>query len=131
MEKTIAVNTYTGTWNARMATGRSSGLSRGDTLRIHASCDGREWDDLRQILRREGKALEFDRADGEWNLYTVASADADANGRLSECAYCGGDVTETYDIPAPDDSAAWARLAADHAADCEWVATRAHRREAP
>lgn len=48
----------------------------------------------------------------------------------TECAYCARDVHETA-IPALGDSGGWAELASEHAADCEWVLTRAHRRDVP
>lgn len=46
-----------------------------------------------------------------------------------ECVYCNADVADDQDASAPahDDDAAWAALAEEHAADCEWIATRAHR----
>lgn len=43
------------------------------------------------------------------------------------CAYCGHEC-EQGDVPAASDDAAWQELAKDHAPDCEWVLTRAHRR---
>jgi hypothetical protein len=50
---------------------------------------------------------------------------------LTECAYCGAEDVEDVDPRAiRGDAAAWARLAARHRADCEWIATRAHTREA-
>lgn len=47
------------------------------------------------------------------------------------CAYCEreqeveGDE-DTY-VPSVDDDEAWEELAESHAADCEWIKTRAHR----
>jgi hypothetical protein len=49
-----------------------------------------------------------------------------------ECAYCARDVADFTHEPPPAPSAddAWAELAKWHAPDCEWIATRARRREA-
>ncbi len=49
----------------------------------------------------------------------------------SACIYCGHDVTDTSLIPPADDNEAWEELAEEHADDCEWVMTRAHRRPLP
>ena len=48
---------------------------------------------------------------------------------MVECAYCSRDVaTDVDEAPhAVDDDAAWAEFAAEHAPDCEWIRTRAHR----
>ena len=46
---------------------------------------------------------------------------------LTECAYCHRDVSETYNVPDASDDEAWEKLAPEHAPDCEWVTTRAHR----
>jgi hypothetical protein len=47
----------------------------------------------------------------------------------NRCAYCGVDLpdSDAAEVPAVDDDAEWAELAAQHAPDCEWIATRAHR----
>lgn len=45
-----------------------------------------------------------------------------------ECIYCGRDVPATDAVPAAGDDDAWGRLAPHHAAGCEWIETRAHRR---
>lgn len=47
-----------------------------------------------------------------------------------ECAYCGCLVVGDAPVPATDDDAGWEDLKGDHARGCEWIATRAHRREA-
>ena len=48
--------------------------------------------------------------------------------RYVECIYCNADVpSEGEYVPAVDDDADWIRLAGLHAADCEWIETRAHR----
>lgn len=48
---------------------------------------------------------------------------------VTDCAYCDREVTDTTSEPAPElqDDAAWRLLAREHAHDCEWIATRAHR----
>jgi hypothetical protein len=45
---------------------------------------------------------------------------------METCIYCNHDVT-VIDPPAVDDDQSWADLAREHATDCEWVITRAHR----
>lgn len=51
-----------------------------------------------------------------------------------ECAYCQRMVSaaahEHNQAPSADDDTAWDELAAEHAEGCEWIATRAHRRNA-
>jgi hypothetical protein len=46
-----------------------------------------------------------------------------------ECVYCGATVPDRGDGPPPavDDAAAWRDLREEHAEDCEWITTRAHR----
>lgn len=46
---------------------------------------------------------------------------------ITRCAYCDHAVTEHATVPALDDGDAWATIATEHADDCEWVTTRAHR----
>lgn len=48
-----------------------------------------------------------------------------------ECLYCGQMVKleDSGEVPAQSDDEAWERIAANHAPDCEWVTSRAHRRE--
>jgi hypothetical protein len=45
---------------------------------------------------------------------------------IVECLYCNADAPNEAP-PALDDDRAWQRLAADHAPDCEWIMSRAHR----
>lgn len=50
--------------------------------------------------------------------------------KQTECLYCGVMVramSEEERPPAINDDSAWEALAADHAPDCDWVRTRAHR----
>jgi hypothetical protein len=45
-----------------------------------------------------------------------------------ECTYCGAtDCTDS--VPDVTDDAAWAALASEHNYNCEWIITRAHRKE--
>ena len=48
---------------------------------------------------------------------------------MIECVYCGYMVPDEENVPTPpvDDDAEWVELAKCHAADCEWLLTRAHR----
>jgi len=43
-----------------------------------------------------------------------------------DCIYCGASVP-SCSVPSVDDEDAWTELAAEHADDCEWIRTRAHR----
>lgn len=43
------------------------------------------------------------------------------------CIYCGAEACSN-DVPDVDDEEQWDALASEHADDCEWVLTRAHRR---
>jgi len=49
----------------------------------------------------------------------------------TRCMYCDLDIEETSDtlVPGVRDDEQWAELAKEHAPDCEWILTRAHRRE--
>lgn len=51
---------------------------------------------------------------------------------VSPCVYCTSYVchADNEPVPALDDDEEWERMAADHDADCEWIATRAHQIEA-
>lgn len=57
------------------------------------------------------------------------SAETDYNFCEVECAYCGMEHTQEDEkiVPAIDNDEEWARLAKQHAPDCEWIRTRAHR----
>jgi hypothetical protein len=44
------------------------------------------------------------------------------------CAYCYCEVS-SLDVPDVTDDDAWEALAHEHEDHCEWVLTRAHRRE--
>jgi hypothetical protein len=48
-----------------------------------------------------------------------------------ECVYCYCQVPADETVPPVGDDAAWAELAREHADDCEWVLTRAHRLDLP
>lgn len=68
-------------------------------------------------INEEGFAIEGEAPDAE----TV------------ECTYCSRDVPAAGTdkaVPALDDDDAWDALAHHHARGCEWVVTRAHRRDA-
>ena len=47
-----------------------------------------------------------------------------------KCAYCGALAHNANYVPAAYDDEAWQAEATHHAPTCEWVATRAHTREA-
>lgn len=47
---------------------------------------------------------------------------------MATCAYCNHDVEDETLAPAVGDDATWDMLAAEHAPNCEWIETRAHRR---
>lgn len=46
------------------------------------------------------------------------------------CVYCDTELPKGSgkDVPKASDDEAWETLAEDHEPDCEWIATRAHRR---
>lgn len=46
---------------------------------------------------------------------------------MSDCIYCNAEVADETRVPALDDEDAWQELAREHATDCEWILTRAHR----
>ena len=48
----------------------------------------------------------------------------------TKCAYCHAPVRDAENVPAAHDDEAWQAEAAHHEPTCEWVATRAHTREA-
>ena len=43
------------------------------------------------------------------------------------CVYCDQLIDDRTLTPEVDDDAGWRELAPDHATDCEWILTRAHR----
>ena len=48
----------------------------------------------------------------------------------TECIYCGAtDLEHAGKIPALADDEAWTEIAEEHRDDCDWIATRAHRRD--
>ena len=48
-----------------------------------------------------------------------------------ECAYCNREIpANKVNAPAEDDEEAWEALAKYHREWCEWITTRAHRRDA-
>lgn len=49
--------------------------------------------------------------------------------RTVECIYCSAMIQDPGEDqpPAVTDAGAWAALAQQHAPDCEWIITRAHR----
>lgn len=48
-----------------------------------------------------------------------------------ECAYCDRESEPCSSVPAVDDDTAWTDLARHHLPSCEWILTRAHRRDVP
>jgi hypothetical protein len=99
--------------------------------------DGAWWTDVENVAGLvcfadagdEGDVVEVDADD----LRVAACGDCRVLGPVevgAECLYCGRD-SDLDATPAVDDDAAWGALARDHAADCEWVVTRAHRRDLP
>lgn len=65
---------------------------------------------------------------------TLTCGDETEGPAPTECAYCARLVRDRGDEPPPavDDDPAWLEVACDgHALDCEWMVTRAHRRDAP
>lgn len=47
---------------------------------------------------------------------------------MTTCAYCGAQISQAANQPAPlDDTGSWAEKAREHGPDCEWIGTRAHQ----
>lgn len=46
------------------------------------------------------------------------------------CLYCGAQSPAMHEVPPAQDDISWRELARHHEPDCEWVRTRAHRRDA-
>jgi seryl-tRNA synthetase len=72
----------------------------------------------------EAAIIELRKLGEDWAEaeYDVREIDAP----FERCIYCYVDVPAA-DVPAYRDDEAWAEIATHHAADCEWVTTRAHR----
>jgi hypothetical protein len=63
-------------------------------------------------------------------IYPPADVEIDERGRrVIECAYCSREHALPESLPDADDGKAWSELAVEHDDDCEWIATRAHRRD--
>lgn len=67
----------------------------------------------------ELRKLGEDWAEAEYDVREIEDA-------FERCVYCYVDVP-VVGVPAYNDDEAWAEIATHHAADCEWVTTRAHR----
>ena len=46
------------------------------------------------------------------------------------CVYCSAEIDDSF-VPRVGDDASWRALSCDHERYCDWIATRAHRVEAP
>jgi hypothetical protein len=77
-------------------------------------------DRVRDGFATEAEAIDYVWNDGEWTTRLMAGF----------CAYCGKLVEHGVEVPSANDDEAWELITAEHAADCEWVTTRAHRLEA-
>lgn len=73
--------------------------------------------------RRPEGAADYRTMLGDVDAWTIRE--------VSICAYCTATVPADEGVPALRDDAAWTALGADHAEGCEWIATRAHRRDEP
>lgn len=110
---------------------------------LFASSEGRQW----ISLDRDEDGLPVDgelRCDEEEAAEVIAEIQAETSSTEqiqahddddaaldeTECVYCGRYVENPReDAPAPRiaDDAEWTRLGKQHAPDCEWIVTRAHR----
>ena len=94
----------------------------------------------REAIRQAGGALVkasdgsviFDARDWAPNAIDIEwiNTKLRANFGLEQCAYCSAVVEDRPGVPNLDDDATWIKLAEDHLPGCEWVETRAHRRDA-
>lgn len=84
-----------------------------DGFRVYADTDPEE-DEIRLFLESATQAIW--ESPELWDL-------------VEGCAYCSSSVCHASDetVPDVDDDDAWGALAVDHATDCEWITTRAHR----
>jgi hypothetical protein len=79
--KTWRVNTYTARWIDGQFAPTDGIPAIGDSVRVHVSCDAREWDDLQRRLRGAGRALEWSDGDGpRWNVYRVVKRPGEDEG---------------------------------------------------
>lgn len=70
------------------------------------------------------------RDEEEAEAYLWGGGDFTARWEGTHCFYCHLDMdTDGELVPEVDDEAEWTRLAAQHHLDCEWIQSRAHRRE--
>lgn len=51
----------------------------------------------------------------------------EARWTADKCVYCGRSISDKEAVPTEDDDDGWEELAEEHAPDCEWILTRAHR----
>lgn len=87
-----------------------------------APCQG-GWTD------RDTAIASWETLEASEDEYPEADVMLDDRGRrVAACAYCHCDVS-IDDVPDVDDESAWAEAAGQHADDCEWLLTRAHRVE--
>lgn len=105
--------------------------SEGETRTVSVRLTGRERASFGTAAGGEGEI-------GGW-LRGLGRVEAEMDAVKTECAYCGRDVPGSAggrdvpgsgdeQVPALADDGEWSDLAAHHSADCEWIATRAHRR---
>lgn len=85
-------------------------------------------DALLDRLERELQTMKDDAPMDKIDQH-INAEDVDGDS-MAECAYCGLWV-ENGEVPSHYDDDAWADLAEQHRDDCEWIHTRAHRRDVP
>jgi hypothetical protein len=61
-----------------------------------------------------------------WEAFCASSS----SDEVEHCAYCGAEVP-ACEVPEVGDDIAWTAQGEHHATNCEWIATRAHRRVKP
>jgi hypothetical protein len=84
-------------------------------------------DDLRDWLHGKGYTRYEDVDEDVLGRAVEAEREAEEAAGV-ECIYCWA-LGTTQAVPDVDDDDSWDELAKEHGDDCEWVLTRAHRRE--
>ena len=93
-------------------------------------------EELREIVRdcRVNPYEQITRDEVNWMVaaaYIACDVDEESAeeladvSRSTECAYCGHEAEQI--VPDIRDDEEWKRLSQQHAGDCEWIQTRAHR----
>ncbi|MCR4338979.1 MAG: hypothetical protein NUW01_03725 [Gemmatimonadaceae bacterium] len=83
-----------------------------------------------ELMARDGVTIAIEACDGECYGHDDGARSECPHAIAEPCAYCGStpEYADRALVPDEGDDAEWTRLAEQHDVDCEWIATRAHRR---